>query len=226
MTPMKALIVEDDRETANFVSLGLANKGFDCEQTSSGETGLRLVSERQYDIAIVDITLKDRISGLDLVRSARRKGVKTPIIVLSAMNLAADKIAGLNCGADDYLGKPFARDELVARVMAHVRRTGYTRAESVLRAQDITLRPETHDVHRGSRQIILTSGECALLELLMRNAGKTVSARRILRDLWGFDYVPTSKVVETRIFSLRKKLCANGEPNVIFTERGFGYVLR
>ena len=120
---MRALIVEDDKETVDFVSAGLAEKGFACDPAASGEDGLRKMSAHPYDIAIVDITLEGTMSGLDLIRTARKRGVKTPIIVLSAMNTPADKIDGLNCGADDYLGKPFARNELVARVSAHIRRT-------------------------------------------------------------------------------------------------------
>ena len=200
---MRALIVEDDKETVDFVSAGLAEKDFACDPAASGEDGLRKISAHPYDIAIIDITLAGSMSGLDLIRTARKRGVKTPIIVLSAMNTPADKIDGLNCGADDYLGKPFARNELVARVSAHIRRTSYAQSYDVLKVKDLTLCMETHEVKRGARQINLTTGEYALM-----------------------DYVPSSKIVETRICSLRKKLCAAGEPNIIFTMRGFGYVLR
>ena len=223
---MRALIVEDDKETVDFVSAGLAEKGFACDSAASGEDGLWKLSAHPYDIAIVDITLEGTMSGLDLIKTARKSGVKTPIIVLSAMNTPADKIDGLNCGADDYLGKPFARNELVARVSAHIRRTSYAQSYDVLKVKDLTLCMETHEVKRGARQINLTTGEYALLELLMRNAKRTIPARMILQSVWDMDYVPSSKIVETRICSLRKKLCAAGEPNVIFTMRGFGYVLR
>ena len=223
---MRALIVEDDKETVDFVSTGLAEKGFACDSAASGEDGLRKISAHPYDIAIIDITLAGSMSGLDLIKTARKRGVTTPIIVLSALNTAADKIDGLNCGADDYLGKPFARNELVARVTAHIRRTSYAQNYDVLRVKDLSLCMETHEVKRGDRCINLTTGEFALLELLMRNARRTIPARMILQSVWNMDYVPSSKIVETRICSLRKKLCANGEQNVIFTARGFGYVLR
>ena len=223
---MRALIVEDDKETVDFVSTGLAEKGFICDTAASGEDGLRKMSTHPYDIAIIDITLAGSMSGLDLIKTARKRSVKTPIIVLSALNTAADKIDGLNCGADDYLGKPFARNELVARVSAHIRRTSYAQSYDVLKVKDLTLCMETHEVKRGGRQVTLTTGEYALLELLVRNARRTIPARMILQRVWNMDCVPSSKIVEMRICSLRKKLCANGEPNIIFNIRGFGYVLR
>ena len=223
---MKALIVEDDMETANFVSAGLIDRGFDCDCVSSGMEGLRLISERHYEIAIVDVALDSAFSGLDLITATRQRGIRTPMIVMSAFNQASDKIAGLNCGADDYIGKPFARNELFARVEALIRRAGHARASNVLKVHDITLNPETREVWRGSHPISLTYGEYALLELLMQNANRTISLRTILRNVWNLDYVPSSKVVETRVCSLRKKLCVNGEKNFIFTVRGFGYVLK
>jgi len=222
----KALVVEDDMETANFVSAGLILRGFACDCVSSGVEGLRLISEKPYEIAIVDVALDGSFSGLDLIKAARQREIKTPIIVLSSFNHASDKVIGLNSGADDYLGKPFARDELLARVEAQMRRSRRARIGRVLKAHDITLRQETREVWRGSHPISLTSGEYALLELLMQNMNRTISVRTILRNVWNMDYMPSSKVVETRVCSLRKKLCANGEPNVIFTARGFGYVLK
>ena len=226
MTTPKALVVEDDMETANFVASGLIDRGFACDCVPSGMDGLRLISENPYEIAIVDVALDGDFSGLDLIKAARQTGIDTPVIVLSSFSRAADKIAGLRCGADDYLGKPFARDELLARVEVQMRRSGTIRATKVLKAHDIRLCQETREVRRGQQPINLTSGEYALLELLMQNMNRTISLRTILQNVWDMDYVPSSKVVETRICSLRKKLCAHGEENVIFTVRGFGYVLR
>ena len=222
---MKALIVEDDRETAILLSKRLADKGFACDCTSFGDEGLQMISSNPYNIAVVDITLNGDMSGLDLIKSARKKGVKTPIIVLSALNESFDKTLGLDCGADDYLGKPFAINEFLARVSAQLRRTAYSQSYEVLTVNDLTLCQETHEVRRGSRPVSLTPGEYALLELLMRNSGRTVTTRMILQSIWDMDYAP-SKIVETRICAIRKKLCANGEPDMITTIRGFGYVLR
>ena len=206
MATPKALVVEDDVETANFVASGLIDRGFACDCATSGVDGLRLISEKPYEIAIVDVALDGDFTGLDLIKDARQRGVNTPIIVLSSFNHAADKIVGLKCGADDYLGKPFARDELLARVEAQIRRSGSVRAAKVLKAHDITLCPETREVRRVQQPISLTSGEYALLELLMRNMNRTISFRAILQNVWNTDYVPSSKVVETRVCSLRKKL--------------------
>lgn len=222
---MKALIVEDDKETTDFLSKNLAEDGFSCDCTAVGEEGLQMISKRHYDIAAIDIKLNGNMSGIDLIKSARDKGVKTPIIVLSALSEPCEKIAGLNAGADDYIGKPFAISEFMARVSAQIRRTAYAQSYGVLTVNDLTLCQETHEVKRGGRRITLTAGEYALLELLMRNTGRTITARMILQSIWDMDYAP-SKVVEMRICSLRKKLCANGEPNMITTIRGFGYVLQ
>ena len=222
---MKVLIIEDDRETAQFVSRGLEHRGFTCRSTSRGGEGFELIARNSYDVAIVDIKLPD-ISGFELIRLIREKSITTPIIVLSSMNTPADKIAGLNCGADDYLGKPFARDELIARIFALVRRSTVVQKNYQLRVGDLSLSEELHAVRRGNRVITLTPGELNLLAFLMRNAGKTLPPAMIYRHLFGSDYLHSSKIVETRMCILRKKLCENGEPNMIFTIRGFGYVLR
>ena len=221
----KALIIEDDKQTAKFVAQGLRPEGFGVTIAHNGRDGLNRIETNRYDVAIVDIKLPD-ISGFELIRIIRDRNVGTPIIVLSSMNTPADKIAGLNCGADDYLGKPFARDELLARISALLRRTTEACDSNVLRFRNLELRTSTREVRRGGRAVVLTSGEYDLLALLMKNAGKTLSFSRIVTSTWGSDYMPSSAVVETRVYSLRKKLCANGEPNIIFTVRGFGYVLR
>ena len=222
---MKALIIEDDRETADFVTEGLKAKGFACETAGRGQLGLEKIDNERFDVAVVDIKLPD-ISGFELIRLIRERSILTPIIVLSSMNTPADKIAGLNCGADDYLGKPFARDELLARIFALLRRATATHDSSALRVHDLVLDTEAHVVRRGNREIILRNGEYALLEFMMKNAGKTLSPARIVSAIWGTEYLPSSSVVETRVYALRRKLCAMGEPNMIFTVRGFGYVLR
>ena len=223
---MKILLVEDDNVYVHFLSGILAKEGFVCDRAASGDVGLQKITSFPYDVAIVDIKLIGDMSGLDLIKAARNKGVKTPIIVLSAMNEPYERTAGLKCGADDYLGKPFSNTELIARIEALVRRASYAQSYGVLKTGDLTLCRETHEVKRGDRLVNLTTGEYALLELLMRNAGRTVTPRMILQSVWGTDYVPSSKIVEMRICSIRKKLCANGEPNMITTIRGFGYALR
>lgn len=221
----KALVIEDDAQTAKFVACGLEARGFGVTVADNGRDGLDQIVTGRYDIAIIDIKLPD-ISGFELIRLIRDRMIKTPIIVLSSMNTPADKIAGLNCGADDYLGKPFARDELLARISALLRRVNDVRTDNDLQVHDLVLSPSTREAFRGKRPLVLTPGEFDLLAFLMRNVGKTLSSARIVNSIWGSDYLPSSSVVEMRICALRKKLCANGEPDMIFTVRGFGYVLR
>ena len=223
---MKALIVEDDREEARFISESLESKGFRCRRVASGEAGLQELSTNSFDIAIVDIVLGNGISGLELIKQIRKQEINTPVIVLSGMNLPKDKIAGLNCGADDYVGKPFARDELLARVDAVLRRSSGMKKERMLQVKDLSICTDTHEVRRGGRPIELTTGEYELLEYLMTNTGRTLSTRMILQRVWNVDCLPHSKIVESRICSLRRKLSPNGEPDMICTTRGFGYVLK
>jgi len=223
---MKALIVEDDKVEASFVSESLATKGFRCKRVANGEAGLLELYANSFDIAIIDVVLGDGMSGIELITQMRKRKINTPVIVLSGRNLPADKIEGLNCGADDYVGKPFARDELLARVDAVLRRSSGAKSERTLRVNDLSVCTDTHEVRRGGRPVELTTGEYGLLEFLMRNAGRTLSTKVILQRVWNVDSLPPSKIVESRICSLRRKLSQNGEPDMISTIRGFGYVLK
>ena len=223
---MKALIVEDDKVEASFVSESLAAKGFQCKRVANGEAGLLELYANSFDIAIIDVVLGDGISGIELIKQMRNRKISTPVIVLSGRSLPADKIEGLNCGADDYVGKPFARDELLARVDAVLRRSSGEKSERTLRVKDLSVCTDTHEVRRGGRPVELTTGEYGLLEFLMKNAGRTLSTKVILQRVWNVDSLPPSKIVESRICSLRRKLSQNGEPDMISTIRGFGYVLK
>ena len=223
---MKALIVEDDREEASFVSASLAAKGFRCRRVASGEAGLQELTANLFDIAIIDVVLGDGISGIELIKQMRNRKISTPVIVLSGRTLPSNKIEGLNCGADDYVGKPFARDELLARVDAVLRRSSGAKNDRTLRVKDLSICTDTHEVRRGGRPIELTTGEYELLEFLMKNTGRTLSTKVILQRVWNVDSLPPSKIVESRICSLRRKLSQNGEPDMISTIRGFGYVLK
>ena len=223
---MKALIVEDDKVEASFVSESLAAKGFQCKRVANGEAGLLELYANSFDIAIIDVVLGDGMSGIELITQMRKRKINTPVIVLSGRNLPADKIEGLNCGADDYVGKPFARDELLARVDAVLRRSSGAKSERTLRVKDLSVCTDTHEVRRGGRPVELTTGEYGLLEFLMKNAGRTLSTKVILQRVWNVDSLPPSKIVESRICSLRRKLSQNGEPDMISTIRGFGYVLK
>ena len=223
---MKALIVEDDREEASFVSASLAAKGFRCRRVASGEAGLQELTANSFDIAIIDVVLGGGMSGIELIKQIRKMNINTPVIVLSGRNLPSNKIEGLNCGADDYVGKPFARDELLARVDAVLRRSSGAKNDRTLRVKDLSICTDTHEVRRGGRPVELTTGEYELLEFLMKNTGRTLSTKVILQRVWNVDSLPPSKIVESRICSLRRKLSQNGEPDMISTIRGFGYVLK
>lgn len=223
---MKALIVEDDRVEASFVSASLAAKGFRCRRVASGEAGLQELTANSFDIAIIDVVLGGGMSGIELIKQIRKMNINTPVIVLSGRNLPSNKIEGLNCGADDYVGKPFARDELLARVDAVLRRSSGAKSGRTLRVNDLSICTDTHEVRRGGRPVELSTGEYELLEFLMTNTGRTLSTKVILQRVWNVDSLPPSKIVESRICSLRRKLSQNGEPDMISTIRGFGYVLK
>ena len=223
---MKALIVEDNKEEARYVSACLETKGFRCKRAASGEAGLGELSANPFDIAIVDVVLGSGMSGIELIKTMRERRINTPVIVLSGKTLSSDKIEGLNCGADDYVGKPFARDELLARVDAVLRRSSGMNSDRMLRVKDLSICTTSREVRRGETLVELTTGEYELLEFLATNTGRTLSTKMILQKVWNVDSLPPSKIVESRICSLRKKLSPNGEPNMIFTTRGFGYVLR
>ncbi len=177
-----------------------------------------------YDLIILDVLLPG-LNGFDVCRRLRNQGKKTPILFLTALDGIDDRVNGLDLGADDYLTKPFAFRELEARVRALLRREGSSKTME-LRFMDITLDLGTHEVYRGERNIILTSKEYMLLELLMRNPRQVLSRMMIAEHLWNVDAEHLSNVIDVYIRYLRRKLCENGEPNVIQTIRGFGYQLK
>lgn len=222
---MYAILVEDDRENASFVSKGLKDQGFTCVIAPDGETGWRKMLAEPFDIAIVDIRLPG-MSGFELIRRLREVGNRIPIVVLSALDQPGDKICGLNIGADDYLAKPFALNELIARVNALLRRTTGRPAEERIVIRDLVVDTVARKAFRNGNDINLTPREYCLLEYLVRNARRTVTVKMILREVWKYDSTPLTKVVEARMCLLRKKLCQGGEDELIHTVRGFGYVLK
>lgn len=221
---MKALIVDDNKKQASYVETGLRRAGFTCEIATHGHTALELLSKSAYDIIILDIMMPD-ISGLEVMRRAHETGIRTPIIILSALGETADRIAGLRAGADDYLSKPFALDELEARVQAVIRRTTPAQREDTLSYKDVTINLQRREVWRASRAIELTDLEFRLLEYFLRNPERRLPSRLILEQVWNFEGTMTN-VVEARIYALNKKLCENGESRLIRNARGLGYELR
>lgn len=221
---MNVLIIDDDGKSAAIAARGLTAHGYRCSIAPSGEKGLKLAASAAPDIILLDVELPG-ISGLEVIRRLRESDNETPIIVASALCEPGDRISGLNLGADDYLAKPFCLDELIARVNAVLRRhVPQTSKRITVRGLSIDL--PTRTVICRDRKIDLTSQEYRLLEYLARNAGRILSLKMIHEDVWGLTTPRTTKIVETRICVLRKKLGLTGNDEIIHTVKGFGYVLK
>lgn len=223
---MRALIVEDDRTIANFVAGGLREAGFIVEEAGDGVEGLALARDGSYDVAIVDLNLPG-MDGIGVIQSLRREGIRTPVLILSARQSVNDRVTGLEVGADDYLVKPFAFPELLARVQALIRRATGAPATNTLSVADLTLDLLTRKAKRSDREIEpLRPREFALLEYLMRNAGRVVSKTMILSHVWDYSFDPRTNVVDVLVFRLREKVDKGFDPKLIHTVRGIGYVLK
>ncbi|HEX6212629.1 MAG TPA: response regulator transcription factor [Methylomirabilota bacterium] len=221
---MRALIVEDDATLADFVARGLREAGFAVEVAADGETGLVAALESNPDVAIVDIMLP-ALGGLDLIDALRRRGSTLPVLILSARHTVDDRVRGLQAGGDDYLTKPFAFPELLARVQALVRRATATAEPTRLQVADLTLDLLTRKVTRQGRPVELRPREFALLEYLMRNAGRVVSKTMILSRIWDYQFDPRTNVVDVLVHRLREKIDREFSPKLLHTRRGIGYVL-
>ncbi len=222
---MRALVVEDDRVISEFVARGLREAGFAVDAASDGDSGMHAALGQPYDVAIVDLMLPRR-DGLALIDELRRRGVMTPVLILSARRSVDDRVRGLQAGGDDYLTKPFAFTELLARVQALVRRATRAPEPTRLRAADLELDLLTRQVTRGGVDLDLRPREFALLEYLMRNAGKVVSKTMILSHVWEYSFDPQTNVVDVLVSRLREKLDRPFERKLLQTVRGVGYVLR
>src|SRR5262245_30803520 len=220
---MHALIIEDDRTIADFVARGLREAGFAVDLASDGEEGLAAALEQNPDVAIVDLMLPRR-DGLAVIDELRRRGRSTPVLILSARRAVDDRVLGLQAGGDDYLTKPFAFAELLARVQALVRRATRVQEPTRLAVGDLALDLLTRKVSRGSTWIELRPREFALLEYLMRNAGKVVSKTMILSHVWEYSFDPQTNVVDVLVSRLRDKIDRPFEAKLLRTVRGVGYV--
>ena len=221
---MRALIVEDDRAIAEFVGRGMREAGFAVDQAPDGETGLELALSEPYDVAIVDLMLPQR-DGLSLIDELRRRGRTIPVLILSARRSVDDRVRGLQSGGDDYLTKPFAFAELLARVQALVRRATRSPEPTTLTIGDLTLDLLSRRVTRGSTPIELRPREFALLEYLMRNPGKVVSKTMILSHVWDYSFDPQTNIVDVLVSRLREKIDRPFDRKLVRTVRGVGYVL-
>lgn len=222
---MKILVVEDEKKVANFLRKGLQEEGYAVDLADNGQDGLYLATDKEYDLIILDIYLP-KLDGIAVLKKLREERVATPVLLLTVRATIEDKVLGLNSGADDYLTKPFAFDELIARVRALLRRGAGGIEDSVLRFADVSLDLARHTVTRGSRKIELTLKEFSLLEYLMRNAGRVVTRAMITDHVWNHDFDTGTNVVDVYVNYLRKKIDAESEARLIHTVRGVGYVMK
>jgi heavy metal response regulator len=222
---MRILIVEDDNTIAHFIEKGLKEEGFAVDYVANGEDGLHMALTEPYDAAILDIMLP-KLDGLTVLQRIRESGVATPVLILSAKRSVDDRVKGLQSGGDDYLTKPFAFTELVARIHALIRRSTGTANPTSLNAADLTIDLLTREVTRGAETIELQPKEYALLEYLMHNKGRVVTKTMIIEHVWNYNFDPETNVVEARICRLRDKIDKDHDPKLIHTIRGAGYVLK
>jgi len=220
-----ALLIEDDDTIADFVARGLREAGFAVDRAADGAEGLDVALAQTYDVAVVDVMLPRR-DGLSVIEELRRKGVMTPVLILSAKRSVDDRVRGLQAGGDDYLTKPFAFAELLARVQALVRRASRTPEPTTLTVEDLVMDLLSRRVTRAGTVVDLRPREFALLEYLMRNAGKVVSKTMILSHVWEYNFDPQTNIVDVLVSRLRDKIDRAFEPKLIHTVRGVGYVLR
>jgi two-component system response regulator MprA len=222
---MRLLVVDDDPSLREALALVLDLDGFDVTTAQDGREAIRTLADTPPDAVVLDV-LMPGIDGLEVCRRMRAAGDRTPVLMLTARAEVGERVEGLEAGADDYLAKPFAREELVARLRALLRRTGWEGDDTTLRFEDLRLDPSTHEARRGDRQLTLTRTEFLLLELLMRHPRQVLTRTTIFERVWGYDFGPSSNSLEVYVGYLRRKTEQAGEPRLIHTVRGFGYVLR
>jgi DNA-binding response OmpR family regulator len=219
----RILVVEDDEDIAQALQRSLRMEGYEVRTAGDGAEGLEQASAFAPDLVILDLGLP-KVDGIDLARTLRERD-DLPILILTARDAVESRVEGLDAGADDYLVKPFERQELLARLRALLRRRP-PRGSAPLRVGDLSLNSDTHEVARGQRTVELTQREFELLEYLMRNERIVISRQRLLDEVWGYDPFSTTNTIEVFVSNLRRKLEAEGEPRLLHTIRGAGYVLR
>jgi two-component system OmpR family response regulator len=221
---MNILIVEDDLKIAGFVMKGLKQEGYNVEHVSNGEDGFDVAMSHRFDVAIFDVMLP-KLDGISLVKKLRQNQRDFPILILSAKNAIDDRVTGLQVGADDYLVKPFAFSELLARIQALIRRRQKGAEVSQLKVKDLEMDCIRRKVFRNESEVELQPKEFVLLEYLMRNKGRVISKTMIMENVWGYNFDPQTNVVEARVCHLRDKINKDAEEKLIRTIRGVGYVI-
>jgi two-component system OmpR family response regulator len=222
---MRVLIVEDDPTIADFVAKGLAEAGYTTDVAADGEQGVNLAVSGHYDVAIVDLMLP-RLDGLALIDRVRARGIRIPVLILSARRSVDDRVSGLQAGGDDYLTKPFAFAELLARLQALLRRSTGQTEPTRLSLGDLSLDLLSRRATRGGQSIEMRPREYSLLEYLMRNQGRVLTKTMILSHVWGYNFDPGTNVVDVLVSRLREKIDRDFEPKLLHTVRGVGYVLK
>jgi DNA-binding response OmpR family regulator len=220
---MRILLVEDDADLAQFIRKGLKEEQYAVDVANDGEAGLALALDNPYDLVILDIMLP-KLDGLTVCRRIRDKGISTPVLLLTARNTVETKVSGFDTGADQFLAKPFAFVELLARVRALLRR-GSSQQLAYLQAADLRLDPASHRVWRADHEIALTNKEYALLEYLLRNKNRVLTRTAIIEHVWDISYDPMTNIVDAHIRALRAKIDRDYSPPLIATVRGAGYML-
>jgi heavy metal response regulator len=221
---MRILVVEDEQKVASFIKRGLEEEGYAVDVAADGEEGLAMGLERVHDAIVLDIRLP-KLDGLRVLKALRRDRVMTPVLVLTVRATLEDKVLGLDAGADDYLTKPFAFQELVARVRALLRRRAAT-DPAVLQVADLTLDPARRTVSRGGAKIELTPREFALLDYFMRHPGRVLTRTMIAEHVWDYTFDTSTNVIDVYVNYLRRKIDADRQPKLLHTVRGVGYVLQ
>jgi two-component system, OmpR family, response regulator len=222
---MRVLVAEDDQKIAAFIVNGLKQAGFAVNRAADGEDGLHMAATQSYDVAVIDIMLP-KLDGLSLIEQLRQQKIRTPVIILSAKRSVDDRVRGLQVGSDDYLTKPFAFSELLARVQALIRRSSDVAEPTRLTAGELSLDLLTREVVRAETKIDLQPREFALLEYLMRNPGRVLSKNMIMEHVWGYDFDPQTNVVDVLVCRLRNKVDRGFKKTLIHTYRGIGYALK
>ena len=221
---MRILLIEDDKETVRYLVKALGESGHAADAASDGEQGLVMAREAQYDVLVVDRMLPER-DGLSVVRTLRAEGVRTPVLFLSALGEVDDRVKGLKAGADDYLTKPFALSELLARIEALVRRAQPEESEPRFVVADLILDRLSRKVTRGGQAIALQPREFRLLEYLMKNAGQIVTRTMLLEKVWDYHFDPQTNVIDVHISRLRAKIDKGFDKPLLHTVRGAGYMI-
>lgn len=222
---MRILVIEDDREAAGWLIKGLSESGHVADHAADGEEGLSMAEDGVHDVLIVDRMLP-RLDGLGVIRKLREEGVRTPVLILSALSDVDERVKGLRAGGDDYLGKPYAFAELLARVENLGRRPADKPLETILRAGDLEIDLLTRNVTRAGKPIVLQPREFKLLEFLVRNAGHIVTRTMLLENVWDYHFDPQTNVIDVHVSRLRAKIDKGFDEPILHTVRGAGYMIR